>query len=402
MRIVQINAVYNFSSTGRTTAELHNYCKAHNIESHVFCTNWSNTNDNIYLIGNRLDHKLHALWSRISGRQAWFSITATKKLINRLKSIQPNVVFLRNLHGNFINLPLLLRHLADNDIPTIAVMHDCWFFTGHCTHYTANGCYKWQNECFDCPLIHQDNNSLFFDTSRNMFRKKQDLFNAIPRLGVLGVSKWITSEAEKSVVLRNAKQYRTIYNWIDLQKFYPRDTTALKNKLNITDETVILGVAQGWSERKGLSHFTTLAQRHPELKVVLVGSLSDNTKLPSNVIVAGPTSSIDELAQYYSLAHALLVCSIQETFGKVSAEALACGTPVIANNATANPEIAGSDCGFSINNNSDDEIEAAVKEIAAIGKPYFSNKCIARASSEFNKELQAAKYIDFANNLCSI
>lgn len=42
----------------------------------------------------------------------------------------------------------------------------------------------------------EDNSSLFFDTSERMFRLKKKLFDAIPRLGVIGVSEWITSEAE--------------------------------------------------------------------------------------------------------------------------------------------------------------------------------------------------------------
>ena len=37
MKIVQINCVYEYSSTGRTTMEMHEYCMSYGIESHVFC-----------------------------------------------------------------------------------------------------------------------------------------------------------------------------------------------------------------------------------------------------------------------------------------------------------------------------------------------------------------------------
>ena len=73
MKIIQINAVYKFASTGRTTMEMHEYCLQHGIESHVFCPNMSDEEHNIYIIGSKLDHKLHALWSRVFGKQAFFS-----------------------------------------------------------------------------------------------------------------------------------------------------------------------------------------------------------------------------------------------------------------------------------------------------------------------------------------
>jgi len=50
-----------------------------------------------------------------------------------------------------------------------------------------------------------DNPSLFFDTSRKMFRAKKELFVSIPRLAVVGVSDWITDEGHKAPIFQNAK-----------------------------------------------------------------------------------------------------------------------------------------------------------------------------------------------------
>lgn len=66
--------------------------------------------------------------------------------------------------------------------------------------------------------------------------------------------------------------------------------------------------------------------------------MDSSEKLPTNIIAVGILSGLRELAEHYSMADVFLNPSVQETFGKVSAEALACGTPIIANNATANPE----------------------------------------------------------------
>lgn len=399
MKIVQINAIYRHGSTGRTTEEFHIFCKSRGIDSYVFCPDHEDKSDHVYRIGNNAGHKLHALLSRISGRQGCFSHFATRRLLHRLDKIKPDAIILRNLHGNYINLPMLLRYVAHRNIVTILVMHDCWFFTGHCTHYTAHKCYRWQTECRSCPLMKEDNRSFLFNTSTSMFRLKKGLFDAIPRLGVIGVSHWITSQAEQAPVLNHSKSFKTVYNWIDLKKFYPRDTARLRDLLRLEDEFIVLGVAQGWSWRKGLKHFVEIAHRMPDIKVVLVGSMYENHALPDNMITPGNTDSTDSLAEYYSLADVLLVCSVQETFGKVSAEALACGTPVIANNATANPEIPGPDCGIYVHDNDIGEIETAIREIRANGKSHYSPLCVNRATSEFAKDSQALKYLKAVESL---
>lgn len=399
MNIVQINAVNHFSSTGRTTAELHDFFKQQGHTSHVFCSNESNEADNVHLVGSPFDHKMHALLSRITGRQACFSTAATRRMVEQLRQIRPDTVIIRNFHSNYVDMPQLLTYLAQEDVPTIAVMHDCWYFTGHCTHYTAVGCDKWRTECHACPQLKTDNNSWLFDTSRAMFRLKQRLFAAIPRLAVVGVSKWITNEAAQAPIFARARSFTPIYNWIDLQKFRPRPVDDLKDHLGLTGEFVVLGVAQGWGSHKGLQYFIDLARRHPQIRVILVGSIAERPTLPPNLWMVGATANIDQLAQYYSMANCLLVCSPQETFGKVSAEALACGTPVIAHNATANPEVAGTECGYVVHRDHPEQIDAALTAIVHADRAALAQRCINRATRLFNLPTQAQKYLTLIQSL---
>lgn len=397
MTVVQINACYEYSSTGRTCLELHTYLSERGYASYKFYSMPMANSDKGDLIGNIFDHKLHALLSRIFGKQAYFSHIPTYKLIQKLRKISPDIVILRNLHGNYINLPMLTKFLAENNIATIIVLHDCWFFTGYCCHYTEANCFKWQKECFDCPLIKTDKASWFFDTTREVFRKRKKMLDRIPRLAIVGVSDWITEESRKSVVLNNAIVFRRIYNWINLNVFYPRlNTEALRSKLGIENTTfVALGVSMSWSFRKGLEVFIQLAEQMPDITIVMVGQ-RPNAKLPSNIIFVPATSSSEELAQYYSMANVLLNFSIQETFGKVAAEALACGTPLIVNNATANPELPG-DCGYVVNNIKH-AIEA-INDIRKKGKAYYQERCVSRARLLFDKDNNIEQYIELFNEL---
>lgn len=400
MKIVQINACFEYSSTGRTSLEMHRYLTMHGIESFKFYSMPMPNSEKTDLIGNWFDHKFHALLSRIFGKQGYFSTLPTQKLIIKLKKLEPDIVILRNLHGNYINFPRLATYLAKNDIATIIVLHDCWFFTGYCCHYTEKGCLKWHTQCDKCPLIKSDKGSWFFDTTKSVFNKKQKLFDAIPRLAVVGVSDWITNESRKAPILRNAIKFKRIYNWINLDLFYPRQSDLLRQKLGLTEnDFVALGVSMSWSFRKGLDIYIGLAKALPNVKIVMIGA-HPNIELPSNIITVAPLNSTDELAQFYSMADVLLNFSIQETFGKVAAEALACGTPLIVNNATANPEIPG-DCGYIIENNNLHQAIDAIKDIKDKGRHYYQYRCVNRAHSLFDKDKNLKQYLLLFNELTS-
>lgn len=399
MKIVQINAVYKLSSTGRTVMEMDDYLKSHGIESFKFYSVKNQDSNPYEIIGNRFDHKLHALLSRVFGMQAWFSYFPTKALLRKLDKIQPDVVILRNFHSNYIHFPLLAKYLAKRDIATVVVLHDCWFFTGHCFHYTEVGCQKWKSECHNCPIIKKARGSWFFDTSRRMFHAKKRLFSTIPRLAVIGVSDWITNEARKSLIFEKAMTFQRIYNWINLKPFHPKDTSVLRQELGLSErDFVALGVSMSWDYHKGMEIYFKVAEQMPDIKIIMIGQLPSDIVVPPNIINVPPTGSVDELADYYSLADVLFNFSIQETFGKVAAEALACGTPLIVNDATANPELPG-DCGFVVTNNDINGILNAIKEIRTSGKGFYQDRCVKRARNLFEKDSNLQEYVALFKNM---
>ena len=400
MKVVQINAVYKSSSTGRLTEELHLYMKSHGLDSYVFCTNLKDTTKNIYKIGSKLDYRFHSLLSRVFGKQAYFSRGATKIILEKLSIIKPDVVILGNLHGNYINLPMLLNYLSINKIATIIILHDCWFFTGHCCYYTEDQCEKWKTKCVKCPILHKYNRSLFFDNSSFIFEDKQQLFNKIGNLTVIGVSDWIKNEAKQSPILENATSFRRVYNWLNLEVFKPLKNNSLRDKLQIDKKRfVILGVSQLWSEYKGLYRFIQLAHDQADSLIVLVGNIPKNITLPSNIMSVGPTSNIHELAQYYNMADVFVNFSIQETFGLVSAEAIACGTPLITNTVTANPEICGEGCGYIVNLEEWQKVIASIEEVKRNTKSFYTKDCRKFALANFNKNVCLHEYLKIIHDV---
>ena len=156
MKILQINAVYNKASTGRTCKELHDFLTENGHKCiTVYGGPYVDWEDTLH-IGNVIDYKFHALLSRISGKVGYYSLISTMKLIQYIKYNEPDIVHLRVLHSNFINIPLLLKFLGKEDIPTVVTLHDCFFsqvnvatililivkngrLSASCVHHTKSG-----------------------------------------------------------------------------------------------------------------------------------------------------------------------------------------------------------------------------------------------------------------------
>ena len=402
MKIIQINAVYGYGSTGRATAELHSALVEQSIESFVVCSRTTSCTDAVYHIGSELDIKIHGFMSRISGMQGYFSYYSTKKLLRYINGVRPDIVYLSNLHANYINFPLLLQYLHNMDIAVVVTLHDCWFFTGKCCHYIDESCTKWKTECGNCPKLKTDNVSWFFDRTQKMLKDKKKLFSKIDKLAVIGVSDWIISQASESL-LSSAKIIRRIYNWIDLEIFKPIDAEWLKTILNLHNMFIVLGVASVWSERKGLYQFIEISKKlGKEYRIILVGSMKDNIKLPENILHIPQTDDVQQMAQFYSVADVFVQLSTMETFGIVTAEALACGTPAVVYNSSANPELIGDGCGYIAEKNDLRQVIDYIEIIRENRKERYSEKCIKYAQNNFDKSKNIDMYIAVFKELIEI
>ncbi len=397
MKVLQINAVSKIHSTGRTTYELNEFLNSHGHLGYIAYSDGPPV-ENGYKVGTSIDKKTHAFLSRLSGKQAYFSKNATHKLIDFIRSISPDIIHLRNLHGNYINLPILLKFLVASDIPTVITLHDCWFYTGKCTHYTVDGCFRWKENCGKCPRLHKDNPSWFLDRTTKMLIDKRTLISKVPRLAVVGVSDWITTEAQYSI-LSSAKIIQRVYNWIDFGKFGPREMNLIrKRRLNLENKFILLGVASAWGEKKGLTRFIELRDKLDDnYAIILLGGIKKPYVIPSNIIHIPLTHDIDELCEFYTIADIFINFSIEESFGKVVAEALACGTPIITSNATANPELVNEECGIVLRQ--EEDIVDAIKKIERNGKHFYSKSCIKFAKDNFSSINRMNDYISIYEKL---
>lgn len=388
MRILQVNAVYKTKSTGRIVMEIHKYLQSKEIESYVaYATeNTDNSGDNnVFRVGNMFDHKLHAIAYRIDKMQGCHSKRETKKLLKKIKEVAPDVVLTHNLHSNYLHVETFLEGLKDLGIPVVLVLHDCWFMTGGCYHYTETKCREWLSGCEKCEVLGK--------AAKKKYRINCEIFNYVHPT-IVAISKWIEQEAHKSL-LSTRTDIKMIYNWIDRETFYPRDDRKIREKLGLGNRTMILGVATGWSPVKGQLEMIEIAKEMPEAAVILVGNQVNKVNYPENVITIDFTESKEELAELYSAADVFFNPSKQETFGLVSGEALACGTPLVVYDTTACPEFVTQYTGEVVKKR--EEILPAIKEVLhkneSYGKEFIQNKCVEFVAENFDMRTNIEKYV---------
>ena len=376
MKILQINATYGSGSTGRNVQEQHEYYLSKGLDSYVAYAIIGKKEEKVFRIGSTVDHKLHALLSRITGLQGHYSYFATRRLLKKMNKIAPDVVHLHNLHSNYIHLPSLLKYLAKKDIATIITLHDFWLFTGRCYHYLYDDCEKYQTECGECPYLKRT--YALFDGSKKDFLIKRQLFSQIKRLGIVGVSEWSIHQAETGF-FKSYGEKTHIYNWVDGKVFYPRVRQASVRK-------TIIAVSQGWSEEKGLSQAIELAEAlKDEAELLLIGRMAKRVSLPKNIRSIGYVGDVKQLVNF----------SIIETFGKVVIEAMACGTPAVVFDSTALTELVVKGGGKAVKPGDISEMVQAVREILNKGKDFYQEKCLRIVQENFAYQNQVEKYLEF-------
>lgn len=334
------------------------------------------------------------------------SSSATRKAIEQIEQIKPDVIQLHCIHGYYLNYKLLFEYLRTTNIPVVWTFHDCWAFTGHCAYFDQVECNKWMTGCkAPCPAKRNYPKSILLDRSKRNYELKRSLFTSIEkRLTVVPVSFWLETFVKQSF-LKNAS-IKTIHNGINLEVFKPMVSDQLRVRLGIGSKKVILGVALPWVPRKGMKDMLELAGRLPgnEYQIILVG-LDDKQMetVPMNVIGVKRTNSTEELAEYYSMASVFVNPTYEDNFPTTNLEALACGTPVITYNTGGSPEAIDEETGMVVEQGDVTGLCEAVKVMCkAVNETNIRKKCAERAIKLYDSNKAYNQYLELYNNLLNV
>lgn len=400
--LLQINVTLNSGSTGRIAEQIAVVAKNHGWE--CFLAHGGryigDSQFNAIKLSSKFDNYLHAIEGEFLGRHGLGSFYSTKQFIKRVEEIKPDIIHLHNIHGYYLNYQVLFEYLAHAKIPTVWTLHDCWSFTGHCTHFDNAGCEKWKTECGNCPLQMAQYKSRLVDRSRKNYLLKKKLYEQIERLTIVPVSYWLGGLVAQSILGRFP--VKVIQNGIDINIFKPTEND-IRKKYDIPAEKIlVLGViGSGFGPEKGRRDFSVLAQ-NKDIQIVLVGLKGDDFKgLPDNIIQLGRTNSQLELAELYSAADVVLNPTYNDTFPTINIESLACGTPVITYKTGGSPEILDDTTGIIVEKGDLEGMTRAIYAIKEKGKASYSLVCRERAVKLFNKDERYEDYIHLYEEILS-
>ena len=332
MKILFINSVCGIGSTGRICTDLAKEYENNGDEVKI-AYGRSNVVSEKYRkyavkIGGKLNTKLHFLKTRLFDKHGFGSKRATNKFLKWADKYDPDVLWLHNLHGYYINVEMLFNWIKSR--PKMQVkwtLHDCWAFTGHCSYFTIANCDKWKEKCEKCPQKRKYPKSIADNSAKNYERKKK-AFTGVKNMSLITPSKWLADLTKQSFLKDYPVEVK--YNTIDTEIFKPTPSD-FREKHGLKDKKIVLGVASVWDERKGLDDFVKLSQMLDEnYKIVLAGvSDKQKKKLPKNVLAITRTNSAKELAEIYTAADVFLNLTYEDNYPTVNLEAQACGTPCI-------------------------------------------------------------------------
>ncbi|WP_300792660.1 glycosyltransferase [uncultured Bacteroides sp.] len=367
MRVLLINITNGRGSTGKIVSSIARILQETGNEAYIGYGYFDSKERNTYCIKGYGINTLRwaILKSRITGYMGFDSKRATEAFLNWVNEIKPDVIHLHNIHTGYVNIELLFSYIKRKKIPVVWTLHDCWPFTGRCSHFVNANCYKWKTGCYACQDKNTFPKTYYFDHSKKMYELKKEIFTGVDNMLLVTPSNWLKMFVEQSFL----KEYKclTIHNGVNTNVFKPNNENKIRIRYSLDKyEGIVISVASSWSNRKGLHLIYKLADDMKSYKFIIVGlNYKQLESCPKNIIGIGRLSNQNELAEFYSAADVFINCTLADNFPTVNLEALACNIPVVTFNTGGSPEGVPSGAGFVVPQNDLSSMEKKIKELVA-------------------------------------
>lgn len=346
MKILQINVNYGQSSTGKIVEDIHRYALKKGHESFVsFGRGNIIASPYVYKHGYDFETYFHAFMARLTGINGIFSILSTLKMLRIIKSTQPDIVHLHEIHGYHLNIGMLIKHLKNNNIKSFMTLHSEYMYTGKCGH--AKTCDKFMTECRNCPQLREYPKSWILDFTKQMHKSKKRLFKDWD-VTIITPSQWLYNRVNLSFL--NNKKRQLILNGIDTTIF-----NANIKRTSYENPYIFSVIGNLRDPIKNFSKVVEIATELIDLQIrfIVVGNNKYDQEIPSNLKIIPKITNKEELKNYYSNAICTLMVSEYETFSMVTTESIAAGTPVVGFRNGGIPEATFGNDSFLTNNTND-------------------------------------------------
>lgn len=245
-------------------------------------------------------------------------IWAPGTLADEINAFKPDIVHMHWVQNGFV----MPEDIPDIKAPIVWTARDMWLLTGG-EHYT------------------KDEDRLGNAEKTSLGRRKKKAFSRKKDITFVAISHWLLDLMKQSPLFENHSKVM-IHNGIPEEWFSkpaPADKEKLYRSLNLEpDKKYIIFGAQNAAKdpRKGFRHVLKVIQAfkdRPDICFLMFGAEQEECEITgpfADRIKALGFIEPKDLAAYYQISDLTLVPSEQEAFGKVAAESIMCGTPVVS------------------------------------------------------------------------
>lgn len=314
----------------------------------------------------------------------------------RVKQENPEVVHIHWVCNGYLQIETLARFQK----PLVWTLHDMWPFTGGC-HYNDD-CDNYQQACGACPQLGSDRTG---DLSHRIWQRKAKSWKNL-NLTIVATTSWMADCARSSSLFKH-RRIEVIPLGLDTDKYKPHSQPFARDVLNLPHDKqlVLFGAIGGTSDRRKGFHLLLPALQRlkhsgwgEQIELVLFGSAPPEQPpdLGFKTHYVGRLSDDITLALVYSAADVMIVPSIQEAFGQTASEAMACGTPVVAFNATGLKDVVDhQQTGYLATPFEPEDLAKGIAWVLSDQERHQMLKDNARnkALQEFSEAVQAQRYL---------
>ena len=325
MKYLLINGVKSKGSTGNIVTSLFNTYKELGYDTYLIYGRGPKSNDdNVYKPTKELESKIHHLLSLFTGNMYGGMHISTRRIINRIKSINPDVIHLHCLNGYFVNIYRLISWLKKQQYKVILTHHADFMLSANCG-YTEE-CDNWKTcECKNCKHVKSFNGKFSLNKTHSFYKKMYKAFKDYPKdkLVLTGVSPWLSSRIKESPIY-NGYRVETVVNPVD--DYFLEELEIKKN-----DNQILYVTPDFYDQTKSGHYLIDIANKLTDYHFILVNAKEQLIDVPNNIEVIYHPSK-EKLRELYHSSICTLILSKRETFSMVALESVACKTPVLGFN----------------------------------------------------------------------
>ena len=290
-----------------------------------------------------------------------FNIPYREKLYSKIMKIESKLGFSSQLYpfslfyrkhirsADLLHLNLIFQfyfnffefHLLSKLHPLVLSIHDMSYFTGRCVH-SYEDCEQWKSGCRDCP---SEFTSLFPIPAKRtnlLWKIKKNIYSN-SNFNIVVASSWLKKRVMQSPMFKHCNIFKVPFG-LDCNLFKPLNKSECKAKFGIKPDSKVIFFRALTSPFKGMEYIIealeSLETNH-KICILTVGEVGVLSHLSEKfqIIETGVCKDEQLMVELFNAADIFLMPSLNETFGLMAMEAMACGVPSIVTEGTPLPEV---------------------------------------------------------------